>query len=154
MRALIQRVTRASVTVNGAPIGAINRGLLVLLAVGQGDTEEDARYIVDKTVNLRIFPVAEDRFDRSVLDEHLDVLVVSQFTLYADTRHGRRPGFSNAAPPDQARTMFDHTVDLFQQTGLLVATGQFAEHMLINLVNDGPVTIWLDSTERHTPRNR
>ena len=153
MRALLQRVNYASVTVNSAPVARIERGLLVLLAVGQGDTEEDAKYIVDKTVNLRIFPDSQDRFDRSALDEHYQLLVVSQFTLYGDTRRGRRPSFSAAELPEPARALFDRTVALFLETGLQVATGQFAEHMLVELENDGPVTIWLDSAERHTPRS-
>ena len=153
MRALIQRVNRASVTVNQSSIAAIQRGLLVFVGVGEGDTEDDARYIVDKTVNLRIFPDADGKFDRSALDEHLELLVVSQFTLYADTRRGRRPGFSSAAMPDLARTLFERTVALFRDTTLTVATGQFAADMKVELVNDGPVTIWLDSAERHAPRN-
>lgn len=153
MRALLQRVNRASVTISNVPIASIQRGLLVLVAVGQDDTDDDARYIVDKTVNLRIFPDADGRFDRSALDEHYELLVVSQFTLYADTRKGRRPGFSNAALPEPARALFDRTVALFRETTLSVATSQFGADMQIDLINDGPVTIWLDSAERHTPRS-
>ena len=153
MRALIQRVNRASVSISGTTIANIGRGLLVLVAVGPNDTDEDARYIVDKTVNLRIFPDAQGRFDRSALDERLELLVVSQFTLYADTRRGRRPGFSDAASPDLARSMFDRTVALFRETTLAVGTGQFAADMQVELVNDGPVTIWIDSADRHAPRN-
>ncbi|MSQ11769.1 MAG: D-tyrosyl-tRNA(Tyr) deacylase [Dehalococcoidia bacterium] len=151
MRALVQRVSRASVSVHGATVGSIGLGLLVLLGVGEGDTEEDTRYLVDKVVNLRLFPDSEGRLDRSALDEGLELLVVSQFTLYADTRKGRRPSFSRAAAPQQAQAMYERTVALFRETGLKTATGQFAEHMQVELVNDGPVTIWLDSADRLSP---
>ncbi len=152
MRALVQRVSRASVSVQQAQVGAIGRGLLVFLGVGQGDTDDDARYLVDKVVNLRVFPDDQGRFDRSVLDIRGDLLVVSQFTLYADTRRGRRPSFTGAAAPSDAQALYERAVALFRDTGLTVATGQFAAIMQVALVNDGPVTIWLDSSERHTPR--
>lgn len=152
MRALVQRVSRASVTVGQAQAGSIGRGLVVLLGVGQGDTEDDARYLVDKAVNLRIFPDDAGRFDRSVLEIRGELLVVSQFTLYADTRRGRRPGFSGAAAPADAQALYERAVALFRETGLTVATGQFAAMMQVELVNDGPVTIWLDSADRHTSR--
>lgn len=152
MRALVQRVSRASVSVQQAPVGSISRGLLVFLGVGQGDTEEDARYLVDKVVNLRIFPDDEGRLGRSALDIRGQLLVVSQFTLYADTRRGRRPSFTAAAAPSDAQALYERAVALFRETGLTVATGQFAATMQVELVNDGPVTIWMDSSERHTPR--
>jgi D-tyrosyl-tRNA(Tyr) deacylase len=158
MRAVIQRVSSASVTVDGEPngreiIGAIDAGLLVLLGVGRDDTPQDAEYIVDKTVNLRIFPDADGRFDRSVLDTQGELLVVSQFTLYADTRKGRRPSFTDAAPPDIAKAQFDATVERFRATGLTVETGRFQAMMDVALVNDGPVTITLDSADRLRPRS-
>jgi D-tyrosyl-tRNA(Tyr) deacylase len=152
MRALIQRVAGASVSVDGTTVGAIDRGLVVLLAVGREDTEEDARHIVDKTVNLRIFPDDEDRFDRSALDVAADLLVISQFTLYGDTRKGRRPSFVEAATPEAADVLFQSTVQSYRDTGLKVETGVFQTHMIVSLNNDGPVTIWLDSNDRRKPR--
>ena len=148
MRALIQRVTRAAVTVEGATVGQIGRGLVVLLGVSRDDDEEHARHIVDKTVNLRIFPDDDGRFDRSAMDEAAELLVVSQFTLYGDTRKGRRPSFVEAAPPEQAEALFEKTVRLFRETGLTVETGVFQTHMVVSLDNDGPVTISLDSAVR------
>ena len=153
MRAVIQRVSGASVTVDGEPVGAINAGLLVLLGVGRDDTPQDAEYVVDKIVSLRIFPDADGRFDRSVLDIGGALLVVSQFTLYADTRKGRRPSFTDAAPPDIAKAQFDAAVERFRATGLTVETGRFQAMMDVALVNDGPVTITIDSADRARPRS-
>ena len=133
-------------------VGAIGAGLVVLLAAGTGDTDDDVAYIVDKTLDLRIFPDAEGRFDRSVRDIGGQLLVVSQFTLYGDTRRGRRPSFTGAAPPDAARRTFDDAVARFRQSGLRVETGVFQAMMQVALVNDGPVTLWLDSAERQRPR--
>ena len=152
MRAVLQRVHRASVAVDGRTVGSIDRGIVVLLAVGRGDQPEDAAYIVDKTVNLRIFPDDAGRFDRSPLDVGAELLLVSQFTLYADTRRGRRPSFTEAAPPDAAAAQFEGAVERFRATGLRVETGRFQEKMDVSLVNDGPVTIVLDSADRHRPR--
>jgi len=140
------------VAVQGDTIASIGRGLLVLIAVGRDDEAEDAAYVVDKTVNLRVFPDAEGRFDRSALKERADLLVVSQFTLYADTRRGRRPSFTDAAPPEQAGAIFADVVERFGGIGLRVETGVFQEMMDVSLVNDGPVTIWVDSAERHRSR--
>ena len=153
MRAVIQRVSEASVTAAGETLGAVGTGLVVLVAVGRNDTADDASYLVDKTVNLRIFPDADGRFDRSALDIGAALLVISQFTLYGDTRRGRRPSFIEAAPPEQAAAAYQEVVDRFRATGLEVATGRFQEKMAVSLVNDGPVTIWLDSADRHRPRN-
>ena len=153
MRAVIQRVSGASVTVDGEPVGAIDAGLLVLLGVGRHDTPQDSEYVVDKIVNLRIFPEADGRFDRSVLDIGCALLVVSQFTLYADTRKGRRPSFTDAAPPDIAKAQFDAAVERFRATGLTVETGRFQAMMDVALVNDGPVTITIDSAHRLHPRS-
>jgi len=148
----LQRVTRASVRVQGEVVGSIGPGLVVLVGIARGDTEEEARYIVDKTVNLRIFPDEEGRFNRSALDVGAELLVISQFTLYGDTRKGRRPSFVNASPPEEASALFQRTVDLFRASGLKVETGRFQEHMLVEIHNDGPVTIMLDSADRERPR--
>ncbi len=152
MRALVQRVSGASVTVDGEVIGQIGRGLVVLLGIATWDGEDEARYIVDKTVNLRIFPDEEGRFNRSALDAGAELLVVSQFTLYGDTRRGRRPSFTDAAPPERAQELFQRTVELFRESGLKVETGRFQAHMLVSIQNDGPVTIMLDSADRERPR--
>jgi D-tyrosyl-tRNA(Tyr) deacylase len=152
VRALVQRVSSASVSIDGESLGNIATGFVVLLGVGEGDTLEDAHYLVDKTLNLRIFPDDAGRFYRSLLDISGDLLVVSQFTLYADTRKGRRPSFTHAALPEVAQPLYDSTVEFFKQSCPNVVTGRFAEHMVVNIQNDGPVTIMLDSAERETPR--
>ena len=152
MRALIQRVARASAAVEGEQVGAIGPGLVVLLGIGQRDNEEDAAYLADKIVNLRIFPDDQSRFDRSALETGADLLVVSQFTLYASTRKGRRPSFVEAAAPEEAEPLFQKAVELFRSSGLTVETGRFQQHMLVEIHNDGPVTLMLDSEDRHQPR--
>ena len=152
MRALIQRVSSASVSINGDHFGSIATGFVVLLGVGEGDTLEDARYLVDKTLTLRVFPDDAGRFDRSLLDISGDLLVVSQFTLYADTRKGRRPSFTRAALPEVAQPLYERTVALFKESCANVMTGRFAEHMVVDIQNDGPVTIMLDSADMQTPR--
>ena len=157
MRALVQRVSKASVAVDGEVVGSIGAGLVVLIGIHRDDGEEDAAYIVNKAVNLRIFANnagSDDngRFDRSALDVSADLLVISQFTLYADTRRGRRPSFSHAMPPQPAADLFERTLRLFEQTGLKVRTGKFQAHMLVSIHNDGPVTIMIDSDDRHRPR--
>ena len=154
MRAVVQRVSKASVAVGDEEVGRIGAGLLVFLGVSSSDGAEEARYIADKTINLRIFPDDKGRFDRSALDIGAQVLVVSQFTLYGDTRRGRRPSFTGAAPPDQASSLVERTVALIADSGLLVETGRFQAHMAVSLVNDGPVTIMLDSDDRDRPRRR
>ncbi len=152
MRALIQRVAWASVSVAGRETGRTGPGLVVLLGVSVEDTEADARYLVDKTVNLRIFADAQNRFNRSALDTGAELLLVSQFTLYGDTRKGRRPSFTRAAPPEMAQSLYQYTVRQFQATGLTIATGVFQEYMQVRLQNDGPVTLLLDSADRYHPR--
>ena len=152
MRAVLQRVSSASVAVDGATVASIGHGLLVLAAVGRDDADADAAYIVDKTVNLRIFPDDAGRFDRSVADIGGSVLVVSQFTLYGDTRKGRRPSFTGAAAPGEAQARFDDLVRRFREAGVPAETGRFQAMMEVSLVNDGPVTIVLDSADRHRPR--
>ena len=152
MRVLIQRVTQASVAVSDREVGRIGPGLVVFLGVAAEDTESDAQYLVDKTVNLRIFADEQNRFNRSALDIGAEFLIISQFTLYAGTRRGRRPDFTQAAPPEQAQRLYEHTVGLFQATGLTVATGVFQEYMQVSLQNDGPVTLMLDSADRQRSR--
>ena len=144
----MQRVSRASVTVGGEVVGRIGLGLVGLMGVAQGDTEEDARYLVDKTINLRIFPDEAGKFNRSLTDVGGGLLLVSQFTLISDTRKGRRPSFIEAAGPGEAEALFNRFVDLARATGLTVETGRFQQHMLVEIHNDGPVTILLDSKAR------
>ena len=152
MRALVQRVTQASVSVDGEAVGEIGPGLVVLLGIAQEDGEEEARYLVHKITNLRVFPDEEGRFNRSALECRAEFLVISQFTLYGDTRRGRRPSFVRAAPPEQAEALFTRTLELFKATGLKVETGRFQAHMLVDICNDGPVTLMLDSADRERPR--
>ena len=153
MRALVQRVTRASVTTQDQlSLGAIGPGLVVFIGIALGDREEDTRYIADKVINLRIFADQEGRFNRSALEVGAELLVISQFTLYAETRKGRRPSFIQAAAPEEAEELFEETVKLFQASGLKVETGRFQEHMLVEIHNDGPVTIMLDSADKDRPR--
>jgi D-tyrosyl-tRNA(Tyr) deacylase len=145
MRALLQRVSFASVTVDGKVVGQIGHGLLILLGVGQGDSEGQVKTLADKIVYLRIFGDDEGKMNRSLLDVGGGVLVVSQFTLYADTRRGRRPSFTDAAPPEVAETLFKRFKDALAGYGLTVASGIFGAFMTIEIRNEGPVTIWLDS---------
>lgn len=152
MRALIQRVARASAQTGGAEVGGIGKGLAVLLGISREDSEEDARYLVETVVNLRIFSDDENRFNLSALDTGAELLIISQFTLYADIRRGRRPDFTQAAQPEQAEALYEKTVDYFRGSGLKVETGRFREHMLVDIQNDGPVTIMIDSSDRFRPR--
>ena len=152
MRALVQRVVEASVLVEGQEVGRIGPGLVVFLGFAGDDEESDSLYLVEKTVNLRIFADSENRFNRSALDVGAELLLVSQFTLYADTRKGRRPDFNRAAGAEQAREAYEKAVALFRNTGLTAATGRFQEYMQVLLQNDGPVTIMLDSADRNRPR--
>jgi D-tyrosyl-tRNA(Tyr) deacylase len=145
MRAVLQRVSRASVTVDGAVIGQIGQGLLVLLGVAQTDTAEQARWLAEKIVGLRIFADAEDKMNRSVADVGGGVLVVSQFTLYGDCQKGRRPSFIDAAPPEIAIPLYEEFVNAVKAQGIPVATGRFGAMMQVELVNDGPVTVILES---------
>jgi D-tyrosyl-tRNA(Tyr) deacylase len=145
VRAVLQRVSRASVQVEGCVTGAIERGWLVLLGVGAGDTVADAAYLAEKTAHLRAFPDADGKLNLSVAEVGGAVLVVSQFTLYGDCRKGRRPGFSDAAPPAAADELYRRFVENLKAAGLPVATGTFQTHMAVELVNDGPVTLMLDS---------
>ena len=147
MRAVVQRVRRAKVTVNGEITGEIGPGLLVLLGVGTGDTRADADYLADKTVGLRIFEDPDGKMNRSVVDIGGAVLAVSQFTLYGDVRRGRRPSFDAAATPQSARELYEYFVEKIRAAGLRCETGRFQEMMQVELVNEGPVTILLDSAK-------
>jgi D-tyrosyl-tRNA(Tyr) deacylase len=144
MRALIQRVSHASVTVDDQVVSKIGRGLLILLGVGHGDGEEQAQFLAEKIANLRIFEDEEGKTNLSVLDVKGEALVVSQFTLYADTRKGRRPSFTDAALPEIAEPLVNHFAELLRRYGVPTQSGKFGEHMLVEIHNDGPVTIWLD----------
>ena len=153
MRALVQRVAQASVEIDGTEVARIRRGLLILLGVASDDEEADAEYLAPKIANLRIFADAANRFNLSAVEVDAEALVVSQFTLYADTRRGRRPDFTRAAPPELAERLYEHTVALLRDTGLTVATGRFQAYMQVKSQNDGPVTILLDSADRQRPRS-
>ena len=158
MRALIQRVTEASVSIDdpeagSIETGSIGAGLLVLLGVAEGDDDADAQYLADKIANMRVFADQQGRFNLSTLDVAGELLVVSQFTLYADTRRGRRPDFTRAAGPDEANRLYERAVAMFREKGLRVETGRFQAYMRVQLVNDGPVTIMVDSADRGRPRN-
>ena len=148
MKALVQRVSRASVSVNDNIVGEIGRGLVVFLGVAQGDSKEDAGYLANKVVNLRIFADESSKFSLSALETRGDIVIVSQFTLLGDTRKGRRPDFTAAAPPDLAEELYEFFVEQVRATGLKVETGLFQEHMLVEIYNDGPVTISLESKAR------
>lgn len=147
MRALLQRVSQASVTVDDQLVGQIGQGILILLGVGQGDSETQIKTLVDKIVHLRIFADDEGKMNRSLLDIGGEALVVSQFTLYADTRRGRRPGFTYAASPSLAEPLVERFKAALVAYGVAVAGGIFGAHMQVALINDGPVTIWFDSDE-------
>jgi D-tyrosyl-tRNA(Tyr) deacylase len=141
------------VTVEGNTVATIGHGMLVLLAVGKDDTEDDARYLAERTANLRIFPDDADKFNLSLLDTVGEALVVSQFTLYASTRKGRRPSFTEAAPPDKAEPLVSAFADALRIAGVSVQTGAFQQHMLVEIINNGPVTVMIDSDQRHQPRH-
>lgn len=144
MRAVVQRVTKANVTVDSKLVGEIDKGLLVLLGVEKGDTKKDAQYLKEKILNLRIFEDENDKMNLSVLDVKGQLLVVSQFTLLGDCRKGRRPSFDNASSPDVAKDLYDYFVELCKED-IVVKTGQFQQEMFVSLTNHGPVTILLDS---------
>ena len=145
MRVVVQRVTRSEVRVADASVGSIARGLLVLLGVATGDTKADALYLADKVMGLRIFEDDDGKMNRSLVDVCGEMLVVSQFTLLGDVRKGRRPSFVQAAPPELANELYEQFARIVAEAGVTVATGQFRAEMMVELVNDGPVTILLDS---------
>ena len=148
MKALLQRVTEASVSIAGEVVGRINNGLVVFLGVAAGDIEQDAQYLVQKIINLRIFTDEQGKFNLSVTDVRGELLLVSQFTLLADARKGRRPSFTGAAPPDRAEELFNYFVEQVKASGLSTATGRFQQYMQVEIHNDGPVTVMLDSRDR------
>jgi D-tyrosyl-tRNA(Tyr) deacylase len=151
MRVVLQRVKEAHVDVAGATVGSISTGLLILVGVTSTDTRQDSDYLVNKIISLRIFPDEDHRMNRSILEVGGSLLVVSQFTLYGDCRRGRRPSFDQAAPPEQARQLYEYFIDRLSSRNIIVQTGVFQAEMQIHLVNDGPVTFVLDSPDGQMP---
>jgi D-aminoacyl-tRNA deacylase len=145
MRAVVQRVKKAGVDVAGATVGEIDQGLLIFLGVGEGDSEKDCEYLSEKIANLRIFPDENDLMNLSLLDTGGSALVVSQFTLWGDCRKGRRPSFAKAARPERAKELYEYFIKVLIEKGIKVETGRFQEMMDVSLVNDGPVTLLIDS---------
>ena len=148
MRAVVQRVRKGSVSIDGKIVGEINKGLVILLGVKSGDTEADAKFLANKCVNLRIFADEAGKFNRSALDVAGELLAISQFTLYADTRKGRRPSFIEAAPPEISEPLYEKFISYLKESGLKIASGEFGAMMLVEIHNDGPVTIILESKEQ------
>ena len=148
MKVLLQRVDRANVSVSGRITGSIQKGLVALVGIAENDTEKDIDYIADKVINMRIFPDDEGKFNLSLTDLGYSVLMVSQFTLLAETRKGRRPNFIHAAPPEKAEELFSKLVNVIRIKGVEVQTGEFQQHMIVEIINNGPVTIMLDSKEK------
>ncbi len=153
MRAVIQRVSEASVDVSGEKVGEIGNGLVVLLGIRHEDIEADADYLASKIVNLRIFQDEQDKMNLSLSDVTGEILCISQFTLYGNTRKGRRPSFIEAAPPEKAEPLYRYFISCLENNGFRVARGIFGAMMMVHIHNDGPVTILLDSEERHKPRD-
>ena len=147
MRAIVQRVSEASVSVDGAEVGRIGRGFMVLLGVGADDTEADAQYIADKVGKLRVFEDNEGKMNLPLLDVGGSVLAISQFTLYGDARKGNRPGFSDAAPPEKGEQLYQFFIAALEKRGIAVEKGEFGANMKVHLINDGPVSILLDSNK-------
>lgn len=154
MRALIQRVSNAGVKVESRQIARMGRGLLVLLGAGEGDGDHQVEWMADKIINLRIFSDQEGKMNRSLLDIGGEMIVVSQFTLYGDCRRGRRPSFAHALEPGEATRLCDRFVEVVRAEGIPCGTGEFGAHMLVELVNDGPVTLWIDSAVSRRAGNR
>jgi D-tyrosyl-tRNA(Tyr) deacylase len=147
LRACIQRVTEAHVTVDGVETGRIGRGLVVLLGVGHDDSDAEVGWLAEKIAGLRVFEDEAGKMNRSLAEVGGAMLVISQFTLYGDCRRGRRPSFTDAAPPELAERLYEQFVAVVHEAGIEVATGRFREHMLVSLVNDGPVTLWIDTAD-------
>ncbi len=148
MRAVLQRVSKAEVEIDGGVVGRIGRGFVVLLGVAQDDTEQDAGFLADRILGLRVFADAEGKMNLALDKIGGELMVISQFTLLADTSGGRRPSFTKAAPPDEARRLYEHFLSLVRESGVNVETGRFGATMQVTLTNDGPVTIMLDSRDR------
>lgn len=148
MRCVVQRVTHASVRVDGEVVGQIGAGLLVLWGIGEKDGPNDLEWMVDKVIGLRIFEDEDGKMNRSIVDHGGEILMVSQFTLFGDCRKGKRPSFSSAAPPEEAKSLFDQAVEKMRNHGIHVETGIFQAEMQVELVNDGPVTLLLDSEKK------
>ncbi len=148
MKVLLQRVTGASVSINNEVVGKIGAGMVVLVGVAREDTEKDAAYLADKIVNMRIFADETSKFNLSAQEIGGEILIVSQFTLLADTRKGRRPSFETAAPPEEAEALVNFFIERIRKTSLKVETGKFQQHMVVEIHNDGPVTIALDSRDK------
>jgi len=147
LKALLQRVSSASVKIDNDLLGSIKKGIVILLGIQSGDNDLDIKYIVDKTINLRIFDDNSGKFNYSLLDIKGEILLISQFTLCSDTRKGRRPSFIKAASSEEAIILFSQSIEQFKNTGIVVETGKFQSHMSVEINNDGPVTIMLDSQE-------
>ena len=147
MKAVLQRVNQAHVNVDSSTVGIIRKGLVVFLGVSKSDTTREAEQLLDKILYLRIFPDEAGKMNRSIQEAGGSLLVISQFTLYGDCRRGRRPSFDEAAPPDQARALYDHFVETARRGPVAIETGEYRAHMEVHLVNDGPVTILLDTAE-------
>ncbi|CAH2212630.1 D-aminoacyl-tRNA deacylase [Tepidibacter aestuarii] len=145
MRAVVQRVSNSSVTVDQNVVGKIDKGIMVLLGINDDDNSKDVEYLVDKIVNLRIFEDENEKMNLSLLDIKGELLVVSQFTLYGDCRKGRRPNFTDAAKPDKAVPLYEEFIDKAKKYGIKVETGKFGAHMKVDIMNDGPVTLLIDS---------
>lgn len=148
MKALLQRVMQGQVTVHGSVVGAIEHGFVILLGVGHDDSEEDIDFLVNKIINLRVFEDSQEKMNQSLLDVRGSVLAISQFTLYADCRKGRRPSFTDAADPEKANELYEKFVEALKAQGISTQTGVFGMHMLVDIQNDGPVTIMLDSKDK------
>lgn len=154
MKVLLQRVSRASVSIEGVKVGEIGPGLVALVGIAQGDAEKQAQHLAEKMLHLRLFPDEQGKFDLSILDIQGEILIISQFTLLGDTKKGRRPDFTQAAPPWEAEPLWERLVALVRQSGLKVESGRFGQHMLVEIWNDGPVTLMLESqssTRQLTP---
>ncbi len=147
MRALLQRVSESRVDVDNQIVGDIGKGLCIFVGIAETDNDKDVTYLVDKILNLRIFPNTDGKFDLSALDINAELLIISQFTLYANTNKGRRPSFVRSAHPEKAKGMFNELVDRFKESNLKVESGKFQHHMHVSLINDGPVTILIDSRD-------
>ncbi|MCH2311756.1 MAG: D-aminoacyl-tRNA deacylase [SAR202 cluster bacterium] len=147
MRALLQRVSESRGDVDNQIVGDIGKGLCIFVGIAETDNDKDVTYLVDKILNLRIFPNTDGKFDLSALDINAELLIISQFTLYANTNKGRRPSFVRSAHPEKAKGMFNELVDRFKESNLKVESGKFQHHMHVSLINDGPVTILIDSRD-------